>query len=270
MESERVLHKELYQWCRHCLHNGRGLQGRDTDPEDPAEFLVTLFDEDSVPSECFENFKTKTFQCEGCKHEKIHCDTEKILMVSQLDCFSQKPVQEAIYEAFGYRIQIHNPVSPIPAYQQSSTRTRDVSASKDEMWWRCDDAIIELCSTVTKLIEPYLLFYAARDKRHEYDTSHDTMAPCVATVTPFDSVVIECEGPCKEAQPHNMYTSNYETNKVLVIHIVSPQKIEFDALERTILEDNQTPYDLTAVLCRVPIAQGYHYVTYRRQLSTKE
>ena len=269
MREEIVAHKKLYKWCRDCLHKGRGLKGHDTDPEDPAEFLMTLFDEASVPTECFENHRTKTLRCRGCQHEKNVQDTEKILMVSQLNPFSKKPVQEAICKEFGYRIQTYYPNSHVTQCIGSAEKARDACTVQEELWTLCDDNTIQTVSTAARLVEPYLLFYTSRDERYEYDESPICEAPCVESMTFYESVCVECDGPCKESQQHDMFVSEYETNKVLVVHVVSPQSIEFDALERNILDNNQTPYDLVAVLCCVRIAQGCHYVTYRRHVSTK-
>ena len=263
MTDQDIMLKELYTWCRDCLHKGRGLEGHDTDPEDPAEFLMTLFDEASVTTSCFENRRTKILRCRGCRHEKSVSDTEKILMVSTLNPFSKQPVQEAIYKEFGYSVEIYHPS------RGSAEKARDACMVQDEMWTLCDDNTIQTCNTATRLIQPYLLFYTARDKRYEYNNGADCTPPCIASVTLSEFVDVECDGPCKESQQHDIFVDRYETNKVLVVHVVMPQSIEFDALERSILDNNQTPYDLTAVLCRVSIAQGCHYVTYRRQVSTK-
>tara|TARA_B100000035_G_scaffold262904_1_gene234454 strand:+ start:168 stop:1130 length:963 start_codon:yes stop_codon:yes gene_type:complete len=273
MTEQDVVLKDLYKWCRDCLHRGRGLEGHDTDPEDPAEFLMTLFDDASVSTSCFENHRTKILRCRGCKHEKKTRDTEKILMVANLDPYSKKPVQEAIYKEFGYTVEMYHPSreSALGSGLGSAEKARDACLSQDKLWTLCDDNSLQSCSTAAKLVEPYLLFYAARDERYEYgdEDRANSAPPCVASVTLCETVSVECEGPCKESQQHDMFVNEYETNKVLVVHIVAPQLIEFDAIERSILDNNQTPYDLTAVLCRVRIAQGCHYVTYRRQVSTR-
>jgi len=262
---------ELYKWCRECLHKGSA-EGKDTDPEDPAEFLVTLFDEEQIPSQCFENTRTKTLQCSICHHERTMVDKEKILIVSQLNPFECKPVQQAIYREFGYNIETYAPPS-IPAPQVSAEEAVDtirdaptdqVGDQLGEMWWRCDDNRIQICSILKRTSMPYILFYTARDKRCEFP-EESSKAPQIQSIAPRDSVQIQCEGSCNQPQKHNIFVSNYETNKALIVHITCPQAMELGCLERTLLDNNQIPYDLTAVLCKVSMAGNCHYITYRRQ-----
>ncbi len=265
---------ELYKWCRECLHKGSA-EGKDTDPEDPAEFLVTLFDdEEQIPSQCFENTRTKTMQCSICHHERTMIDKEKILIISQLNPLECKPVQQAIYREFGYNIQTYTPprlsISAIPdgaVSAEQAAETRDAPTDQlGETWWRCDDNCIQNCSIAKRTSMPYILFYTARDKRCEFP-EEPSEAPQIQSVAPRDSVEIQCEGSCNQTQKHNIFVSNYETNKALIVHITCPQAMDLGCLERTLLDNNQIPYDLTAVLCKVSMAGSCHYITYRRQCS---
>lgn len=266
LNQKKIPVLELYKWCRECLHNGSA-EGKDQDPEDPAEFLVTLFDKEQIPTQCFENTRTKTLQCSICQHERTMIDKEKILIISQLNPLECKPVQQAIYREFGYNIQTYTPPSiNIPAASaEQAAEARDAPTNHlGKIWWRCDDNCIQICSIVKRKSMPYILFYTARNKRYEFP-ARSSEAPQIQSVAPRDSVEIQCEGSCGRPQKHNIFVSNYETNKALIVHITCPQAMELGCLERTLLDNNQVPYDLTAVLCKVSMAGNCHYITYRRQ-----
>lgn len=256
----------FYKWARSML-----TESTNHSQEDPAEFLVQLFDRKDVSEAAFCSKRHKVACCSRCCHVRSFVSEESLLIVPYLPK-AKKPLRKAIHSEFGFKVNMPNPQAESA---ESAAELRDAPPPIHERWWRCDDNII----TEVKMTSaaPYLLFYAERNATLEpsgYDSeaSDEDSVPTYEDIKDFISNVdsqsylsMDCEGDCKKKTPHAVFVNSYETSSAVIVHVSIPRYMNLARLERVLFESDGEcePFDLVAIICRVG---GSHYVCYRKYI----
>ena len=237
-----------YQWCRKLMN----IQG--ASPEDPAELLLKLFDEDLNPgmnTSCFENTRAKRKRCTQCNHVTETSSKEKMLIVTCLPAKGASPVQRAVDATFGFQRESvpAAPAAPQPSLPLADTNAPPMSfhnyncgfagpsspvhkttaVHENEIWFRCDDETV----TPVRLssCQPYVLFFEERLTAVPASSGVKESPPAQLSTLPLDCD----EGACKSKQAHETYVSSYDLSTALVIHIAVPQYMNMKTVERTLL-----------------------------------
>ena len=288
----------VYQWCRRALL----LQNRKT-PEDPAEMLVKLFDDDAqlgVSTICFESARTTCKKCRRCGHEKKERDTEKMLIVPFLP-EGQNAVQRAVDSVFGFQSteapalkqQIMKPSLPLVAAKSNdldappmtyynynrgfagAQMTESASAARDrvesksaytrgEVWYRCDDNIITEVQLTSA--QPYVLFY--EERRTAVMPAGSPSQESNGTSRPvIQKLALDCDdGECKSKQEHDVYVSAYELSSALVVHVAVPKVVkDMNDVERTLIAGSDDGQRAYDLRAFVARVGANHYVAYVRK-----
>lgn len=247
----------FYTWARSLL-----TATYDSSPEDPAEFLVRLFDQQGVPEKLFVSMRHKITCCERCHHVRVSKSEECLFIIPYIPKCAN-PLEKALYADFGYKIGYTSAEGSADSY-------RDAVPPKGERWWRCDDNMVtEVALTIAT---PYLLFYVERGASWSIDNEgveedeevplYEEIKGTLEHINTKNNLELDCEGSCKRKTPHNVFVSNYETGSAVIIHISMPRRMNLACIERTLFEgESGEPFELTAIICRVG---GSHYVCYRK------
>ena len=261
-EVPDALVSAVYAWARTLLTATYA-----GSPEDPAEFLVRLFDQPNVPEQLFTSTRCKITCCERCHHVRAVKNEENLLIIPYIPtCLN--PLQKALHADFGYKVRNENAEVAAETY-------RDIVAPVGERWWRCDDDVVR--QVVLSVVTPYLLFYVERGATWSLDeenlASDDAKVPAYGDiqntlekhVNRENNLALDCEGECQKKTSHAVFVNNYETGSAVVVHVSMPRRVNMACVERTLFDAGDgAPFELTAIVCRVG---GSHYVCYRRELS---
>ena len=246
-------------------------------PEDPAEFLVTLFDEEKICCKSFESACTLVKKCTACGHTRTETSNECMMIIPKIEMCAS-PLQRALDTEFGFKVP---PLVPLPRHSVSAEQARDspfagpsLGVVPGEKWWKCDDDVVTVVALTSAA--PYLLFYRDRSTLSpgevpRFDEKHseeDVKARDIEALLPSVSQTrdLDCEGSCKgQKTSHKVFVGVYEASRALIIHVQCPQNMPLSHIERTLFaseeEDDEAAFDLVAMVCRVGIS---HYVCYRR------
>jgi len=249
----------FYSWARTLL-----TATYDGSPEDPAEFLVRLFDQKDVHEKLFASMRHKITCCERCHHVRASKSEECLFIIPYIPKCA-KPLEKALYADFGYKIGYTSAEGLVDSY-------RDAVSPKGERWWRCDDNIVtEVALTVAT---PYLLFYVERGASWSVDDegvdeeeeilSYEQIKNTLEHIDKKNNLELDCEGDCKRKTPHSVFVNNYETGSAVIMHVSMPRRMNLGCVERTLFQDKTgQPFELSAIICRVG---GSHYVCYRKMM----
>lgn len=281
--------KRLYSESRKVIHAGPST------PEDPAEFLITLFDKENICAKPFESSKAIAKQCCVCGHVRSETSKECMVIVPSIPACAS-PIQRALDIEFGFKVaaapKIANPQS---STSQSAEEAKDTETKSflggvpGEKWWKCDDERVHDDVSLTSAA-PYLLFYAERsvansfneNEEEKYDsddemnetTEESSKAPTAEMLEHLLPDVnqirtLDCEGQCKgKRTKHRVFVYEYEASKALIVHVQCPRSMPLCHIERTLFasegeeKDSSAAFDLQAMVCRVGMS---HYVCYRRE-----
>lgn len=267
-----------YQWCRQLMNIKRA------SPEDPAELLLKLFDNDLNPDMntcCFENTRTKRKRCTQCNHVTETNSKEKMLIVTCLPAKGASPVQRAVDACFGFERQSvpaapatrAAPAVPLPVADTNAPPMsfhnynrgfagpslpvpKTTPVCEDEIWYRCDDESVTPVRLST--CQPYLLFFEERQTAAAATSGAEESPPAQ-----LQTLSLDCDdGACKSKQAHETYVCSYDLSTALVIHIAVPQHRNMALVERTLMvgcEGGKRAYDLVSFIARVGTN---HYVAY--------
>ena len=256
-EVPDALVSATYKWARTLLpatYKGS--------PEDPAEFLVRLFEQQGVPGKLFHSTRHKIMCCARCHHVRA-AKTEECLLIIPYIPKCAKPLEKAIYTDFGYDVKPQSAETAVETY-------RDAVSPPGERWWRCDDASVE--EVALSVATPYLLFYVERgatwsDEEESVDEdgtpTYEEIKRTLTHTDPKKNLNLDCEGACKKKTSHSVFVNNYETGSAVIVHVSVPRRMHMACIERTLFgnEAGGAPFELVAIVCRVG---GSHYVCYRK------
>ena len=253
-EVPDALVSAVYQWARSLLTATYA-----GSPEDPAEFLVRLFDQKEVPGQLFTSTRHTITCCTRC-HRVRASKSEECLFIIPYIPKCNKPLEKALYADFGYIV--HNQI--VNTY-------RDAAAPVGERWWRCDDDTVE--EVALSVATPYLLFYVERGavwsveeesaEEDEQTPEYDDIKDSLRQTDPKNNLQLDCDGACKKKTPHSVFVNNYETGSAVIVHVSIPRRINMACIERTLFaaDADAEPFELAAIVCRVAAS---HYVCYRK------
>lgn len=263
--------KRLYRASQKILNAPGG------SPEDPAEFLVTLFDQEKICCKSFESARTLVKKCTVCGHTRTETSSECMMIIPRIEMCAS-PLQRALDTEFGFKVP---PLAPKERQGVSAEKARDspfagpsLGVVPGEKWWKCDDNAVSVVALTSAA--PYLLFYRDRSKLSEgevptFEEKHseeDVDSDDIANLLPSVSQTreLDCEGSCKgQKTTHKVFVGVYEASRALIVHVQCPQHMPLDHIERTLFaseeEDDEAAFDLVAMVCRVGFT---HYVCYRR------
>ena len=223
-----------------------------TTPEDPAEFLVALFDTDGVSCKAFESVRTMVKCCEACGFVRTERLSECMMIIPRIPN-TISPLQRALDREFGFHVSAGEARDFVPA----------LGGIPGEKWWLCDDEVIKEVSLTSAA--PYLLFYVERgagtrsmkvDKEDTFADPEELDEETISMLLPAVSQTqeLDCEGKCKgEKTKHSVFVGSYEASDVLIVHVQCPGIMPLDHVERTLfaseeeVNDNQAPFDLVAM-----------------------
>lgn len=264
-EIDQETLKKVYKGSQKIISAPQG------SPEDPAEFLVALFDQPRICCKAFESTCTSIKQCNVCGHRRTETKNECMMIIPKIELCAS-PLQRAFDKEFGFK------VGPETRIQHSAEQARDFGPSlgvvPGEKWWKCDDDVVTIVALTCAT--PYLLFYKDRsklrpgevpqfeDKHDEEDVDPNDIEALLPSVS--ETRDLDCEGDCKgQKTSHKVFVGVYEASHALIVHVQCPQNMPLSHIERTLFaseeEDDQAAFDLVAMVCRVGIC---HYVCYRR------
>ena len=250
-----------------------------TTPEDPAEFLVALFDTDGVSCKAFESERTIVKCCDACGFVRTERLKECMMIIPRISN-GVSPLQRALDTEFGFHVSSPH-ISEEAVGACSAEEARDfvpaLGGIPGEEWWLCDDEHIKKVSLTSAA--PYLVFYVERasgtrnmevDREDTFadpeELDEETISMLLPTVSQTQE--LDCEGKCKgKKTKHSVFVGSYEASDVLIVHVQCPKLMPLNHVERTLfaseekVNDNQVPFDLVAMVCRVGTC---HYVCYRR------
>lgn len=264
--------KKLYRGSRKIISAPSG------SPEDPAEFLVALFDQKEINCKSFESTCTLVKQCTVCGHLRTETNNECMMIIPKIEtCVS--PLQRALDIEFGFKVgPVQRPQAQLTRSAESAEQARDqthaLGVVRGEKWWKCDDDVITVVGLTSAA--PYLLFYRDRstlrpgevprfaDKHTDQDVDLDDIERLLPFVSEIRSM--DCEGNCKGKKTnHKTFVGVYEASRAFIVHVQCPRNMPLSHIERTLFasenENDETAFDLVAMVCRVGVS---HYVCYRR------
>lgn len=260
--------KKFYKASRRIISAPQG------SPEDPAEFIVALFDQKKICCKSFESACTLVKKCSVCGYVRTETNNECMMIIPKIEMCAS-PLQRALDVEFGFRA---GPATRIRPESFSAAQTRDSTTSlgvvPGEKWWKCDDDVVTTVALTSAA--PYLLFYRDRstlspgevprfdDKHSKEDVDPKDIEALLPSVSQTRD--LDCEGDCKgQKTSHKVFVGVYEASRALIVHVQCPQNMPLSHIERTLFaseeEDDEAAFDLVAMVCRVGIS---HYVCYRR------
>lgn len=260
--------KKLYKGSRKIISAPCG------SPEDPAEFLVALFDQKKISCKSFESTCTLVKHCTVCGHTRTETNNECMMIIPKIELCAS-PLQRALDIEFGFKVgPAVRPVVSRESAEQARDQTHTLGVLRGEKWWKCDDNVITVVGLTSAA--PYLLFYRDRstlrpgevprftDQHDEQDVNMEDIADLLPSVAQIRQ--LDCEGACKgQKTTHKTFVGVYEASRALIVHVQCPQNMPLSHIERTLFasedESDETAFDLVAMVCRVG---GSHYVCYRR------